>query len=179
MPQNQKLKQLEARLLSLEKNLIGKDMVILIWGPGKKDKNYSKREDIKRELQQRFPEADVFFSEEKQARKQTRNSYPSLIDEELAHATAADIIFALDTSKGVGEEISVYSEYSQIRGKLIVLSHVKYRRVNTFPAALRRCLHLEYYSDEDYSSCNIAKKICTKHVNAFLLRRIAERGSIQ
>jgi hypothetical protein len=150
--------------------LQNKPLIILIWGPGAGSPAYSKRTDLRRELQDEFPAAEVLFSEDEQARLLTRDKFLYIHQEEFFQACAADIIFALDTAKGVGEEISKYSTYSEIASKLVVLAHTRWKGVGSYAEDVRLPLTLHWYSDDDFDSCNLAKIICKKHVWSWLYK---------
>jgi len=146
--------------------------VILVWGPGESDElSYKKRLDIRDVLTRRFSNSEIYFSEDRELRGLTEGKLNLLQDEELLHAWGADIVFALDTAKGVGEEIAHFSSFPELAKKLVILSHDRFRGRPSFPASLRQNLAIEWYSDEDFESCRIAKEICVKHVNTIALRQ--------
>jgi|ERR1041384_3042394 hypothetical protein len=149
-----------------------RELMILVWGPGKRDPAYTKRKDIRRELQSQFPNAAVHFSEDERLRCLTRGKVLRLSQEELLQAMAADLIFVLDSSKGAGEEIARYSAYPFIARKMVVLSHERFRGVPSFATDVRVPLAVEWFSDNDYDSCHLAKIKCPKHVMGWLLSRI-------
>src|SRR5438552_2857967 len=101
----------EERAKRIFSRLREKPLSILIWGPGEGSPAFSKRSDLRRELSAEFPSAEIHFSEDEQARLLTQEKFLYIHQEEFVHACAADIIFALDTARGVGEEISKYSSY--------------------------------------------------------------------
>jgi hypothetical protein len=115
----------------------------------------------------------VRLSEERELRDVTEHRFSTVPDEELVHAMAADVILALDTAKGVGEEIARFSAYPKIAQKLIVLSHERFRSAMSFAGEIRRPLAIAWYSDNDFDSCKLAKEICLKHVYAIALARFA------
>jgi len=163
------------RLDALHARMDGDNLIVLVWGPGPSDKNYKKRQDIRSELQKSFPAAEIYFSEDPALRKLTRKAYPDVVDEEKAHGLVADLVLALDTSKGVGEEIAKFSAIPKIAAKLIVLSNKRYRSVRTFPAEVRkRVRHVQWYDEDDFSSCRLAKQMCVNHVRGILLDRMGQ-----
>lgn len=147
-------------------------LVIFVWGPGKSDSaGYRKRQDIKDALRARFPNSEIYFSEDSEVRDFTQGQFNTLQDEELAHAWNADIVFALDTAKGVGEEIAQFSSFSGLAEKLVILSHERFRGSQSFAASVRQSLAIEWYSDDDFESCRLAKEICIKQVSSYALRQ--------
>jgi hypothetical protein len=155
----------------LDRLRLNKFMVV-VWGPGASDPAHAKREDIRCEIQTQFPNADVHFSEDERLRCLTRDTVPYLHQEEFLHASAAHLIFALDMSQGVGEEIARFSSYPWIAKKLIVLKHERFKGVASFAADIRAPLAVEWFSDKDYDSCHLAKTKCPKHIMGWLISRL-------
>jgi hypothetical protein len=104
--------------------------------------------------------------------------FRTLDEEELFQAIHADLIFALDTGQGVGEEIARYSGYPTIAEKIVVLSHERFRGASSFAAGIRSPLCVEWYSDVDFDSCRLAKHLCTRHIYSLALRRLVAKSRI-
>ncbi|MBC7782575.1 MAG: hypothetical protein H7144_01945 [Burkholderiales bacterium] len=160
----------DERAQSIFTRLRERPLTILIWGPGEGSPAFTKRSDLKRELRAEFPSAEIHFSEDEQARLLTRDKFLYIHQEEFVHACAADIIFALDTAKGVGEEIAKYSTYAEIASKLVVLAHARWKGVGSYAEDVRVPLRVHWYPDDDFDNCNLAKLICKKYVWGWLLQ---------
>lgn len=140
--------------------------IVLIWGSGPQSpENYSKRGDIRRVIEQDFPNAKVVFSEDAEVRATTEPYFPTIVEEERVHIELADLILALDTGEGVSHEISRFSAYDDVVEKLVVFANLKSGEQLSFKSEVRRRkVEVQYYSDDDFLSCNLAKKICLKYV---------------
>lgn len=135
---------------------------VLVWGPGQVGgEGYEKRLQIQRKLQERFPNADIRFSEELALSRVLPGKDLELHEEELWHLAACDVCVALDTSRGVGEEIAHFST-SIYAYKLWILSNRKYEDSSSFPASLRRHRNQIFYTNEEYESCSLLDRVVTR-----------------
>ena len=162
---------LQRRFENLDRVLSGHEFVALLWGPGKDNDSHIKRQQIKAHLKNVFKNATVVMSEDNEIRKHSRPRFDCIINEELAHAEVADIIFALDCSHGVGEEIAKYSEYPIVASRLVVLTHQRHLRSKSFSAEVRQRLELEPYTDKQFETSLLGKVICVRRVRSFLLKK--------
>src|SRR5947207_5123379 len=82
---------------------------VLIWGPGSQSEtHFQKREKMRNEIQGRFKNADVRFSEDLENASSAFRDL-TLPEQELLHLAACDVCVILDTSKGAGEEIAHFA----------------------------------------------------------------------
>jgi hypothetical protein len=134
---------------------------ILIWGPSPEAyEHFQKRDKIRREIKDRFKNADVEFSENLDEAVPGFKDL-TLPEQELIHLAACDVCVVLDTSKGSGEEIAhfVGSAYAH---KLIILTHEKYNGIPSFPASLRKYGNQFFYNDEEYEACFLVERVITR-----------------
>lgn len=141
----------------------GCELNILIWGPGKNSgAHYEKRLKFKNEIAGCFPNADVRFSEEIDLTAALPGidglDYPS---QELWHLAACDLCVVLDTSKGAGEEVALFSQ-SRYAYKLLILTHERHKLSTDFPAALRRYQNQIFYNDRQYDTCDLVEQVLTR-----------------
>lgn len=136
---------------------------ILIWGSGDGDaKYYQKRLKFKREIELRFPNADVRFSEDPELRGAIIGASDLLLHEqELWHLAACHLCVVLDTSKGAGEEIAHFAN-SWHAHKLLVLTHEMFRNARSFPASIRTNGNQLFYSDDEFERCSLVEKVITR-----------------
>ena len=136
----------------------------MILGPRDGAHGYSKRLQIRDALNAidgvtaRFPE-DADFIDVVIKRLQVDPS--DVVALELAQARLAHIILALDISSGVNQEVAMFSTYRQLRGKIIDLVEDKHRGTpDSFPGHVRRFVRQEFFSEDEFDSCNLATKRC-------------------
>jgi hypothetical protein len=146
---------------------------ILVWGSGKNNAvHYAKRVKIRDELATQFSNASVHFSEDPAVLEELKKTVSSadnltIPEQELWHLGACDICIALDTTEGVGQEIAhfVNSPWSY---KLLILTNEKYKASTSFPAMLRENKCQIFYSDLDYTSCNLVGHVVARVMQASL-----------
>ena len=145
---------------------------VLVWGPGKANRQgYAKREKIRSEIKQRFPNSEVYFSEDKELGHVTSDLGDPLI-EEIVHANAADIIIALDVSRGsqisrgVQAEIDFLSQDASIAKKLWVLIPDRFAPLSGFVKQILNGIEVEFYSDAEFNDCTLASDKCVGKVLA-------------
>lgn len=172
MPFNTDIKLL---LTELAENMT---LNILVWGPTTKDPGISaKRVQIRDRLREVFKKADVQFSEDiegvtREAFEDTDNKL-SHVDLEQVQLMACDVCIVLDGSPGAAAEIAVYSRSADC-GKLCVFTPEKYKNVASFAGEVRRHLHLEHYTDEEYAKCSLVARAVT-HVRNVAVKKRAYR----
>lgn len=160
----------------LEALLSGSSLAILVWGSGQgSPKDYEKREKIRTTLKEFFPHADVKFSEDSDLRDLVPGRGGiSIPQEELWEFAACDVCVALDTGIGVGQEIARYAN-TVFAYKLLILTHEKYKDLETFPAALRENQNQLFYTEEEYDSCDVCSRVL-EHVKQVALAKLAGLG---
>lgn len=143
------------------------DLDILVWGSGMSSKeHFAKRVKIREELRDKFLNASVNFSEDATLLEELKKAVAhaddlSVPQQELLHLGGCDVCVALDTSKGVGEEIAHFLN-SSWSYKLLVLTNGKFKTSNTFPGILREDVNQMFYDDFEYESCNLVSRVITR-----------------
>lgn len=149
---------------------------IVLWGPGAGDPaGFQKRLRIRENIRQECPKAFVFLPEEPEIRSVTGNytSDPDL--QEMLQAGVVDLVFALDTAPGVGQEVARYSAIESISKKLIVISLDSNR--DGYRGIIRKKLNaVEFFSEEDLRVCDKASQYCRKHIREWLLKKFFGAG---
>lgn len=149
---------------------------IVLWGPGTGDPaGFQKRLRIKENIRQECPKAFVFLPEEPEIRSVTGKfiSDPDL--QEVLQALVVDLVFALDTAPGVGQEVARYSAIESISKKLIVISLDSNR--GGYPGIIRKKLNaVEFFSEEDLRVCDKASQYCREHIRAWLIKKVVGAG---
>lgn len=150
--------------------------LIVLWGPGRKDeRGFQKRNKIRERIQRECPKASIVFPEDINL-QQITNEYVCSIDmQEILQGLAADIIFALDISQGVGEEVARYSRIHKISSKLIIIAPNS--RKEGFPNIVRSNQHIKYYSEEELQNCDRASNYCKDQVRAWLIEEIIRENA--
>lgn len=141
----------------------GYDLNILVWGPSESVPEHGeKRLKIQDEIRKCFRNAEVLFSENLNLGDSIAGGEQLTIPEqELWHLAACDVCVVLDTSKGAGEEIAHFVS-SQLAHKLLILTHERYRKSTSFPAALRENKNQMFYNDDQYESCTLVEYVLTR-----------------
>lgn len=148
---------------------------IVLWGPGgHHSTGFQKRLRIKDNIRQESPKASVILPEDPEIQSLTRIFVGDPDLQEILQALAADLIFALDTAPGVGQEIARYSRIESICNKLIVISRDSNR--NGYSGILRKKLNIEFFSEEELRLCDKASQYCREQVRAWLIKKVAEAG---
>lgn len=139
------------------------DLNILVWGPGSgAGEHFEKRRKIQDEVKKCFRNADVSFSEELNfSDAMPGGDQLTIPQQELWHLAACDVCIVLDTSKGAGEEIAHFVG-SHMAYKLLILTHEKYRTLNTFPRAIREHQNQVFYTDSQYETCSLVEFVLTR-----------------
>ncbi len=138
-------------------------LIILIWGPGQgSDKHFEKRQKIKRQVGERFRNAEVIFSEDVDLEKILPGyGQMNYIDQESWHLAACDVCVVLDTARGAGEEIAHFVR-SAHAPKLLILTHEKHKGSTGFPADIRRYENQLFYDDQEFESCDLIQRVLTR-----------------
>ena len=134
---------------------------VLVWGPGPEaTEHFQKRQKIRYEINGRFKNADVQFSEHLDGLVPGADDL-SLPEQELIHLAACDVCVVMDTSKGAGEEIAhfVRSAYAH---KLVIFTHERYKDTSSFPASLRKYGNQFFYNDTEYEACSLVDRVMTR-----------------
>ncbi|MCA1706763.1 MAG: hypothetical protein LC808_27285 [Actinobacteria bacterium] len=138
-------------------------LLILVWGPGDPGPDgpdllrrlYVKREDIRAHLRQRFPSADVQFSEDLVSGTDRGDT---ILAQELEQAAVAHSVFVLDVSRGAHVEVDVYSTYAVIAAKMHVFLPEEYIGRGLAREVHDRLRSLEGFTDKDLADCRVAKR---------------------
>lgn len=149
---------------------------VLIWGPGDKDENYPKRVELRDGLRERFPKADIQFSEEV--------GYPPGLEwladrnpvvQQVAHLETCLVCIVLDVAKGPGEEIATFLQgaYGQ---KLFVLTPERFKDSRSFPAAVRERGSQEFFSDEEFTQGKLVDRAYIRIYEEILRQRAMHPG---
>ncbi len=149
---------------------------IVLWGPGGHNSSgFQKRLRIKNSIRQESPKATVILPDDPQIQSVTKLFVRDPDLQEILQALIADLVFALDTAAGVGEEIARYSQIENVFSKLIVISRDSNRR--GYLGIIRKGLNIEFFSEEELELCDRASQFCREQVRAWLIKRIAKQGS--
>jgi hypothetical protein len=149
---------------------------VLVWGSGAVDaEHHAKRIGIRQSIKEVFTNADVHFSED----LELREALPSVGDlsvpeQELWHLAGSDLCVVMDTSKGAGEEIAHFVG-SSFAGRLLILTHERYREASSFPATLRKTANQIFYTDAEYLQCSLTSRIITR-LQHTALKKLAQFG---
>lgn len=161
MPFSDRKRQIDRLIEAVELN-------VLVWGPGPGGgEHYAKRVQVRERIQSAFRYAEVFFSEELDKLNFIEGAEVlSLAERELWHLATGDICVVLDTSAGAAAEIAYFlgSPYGR---KLLILTHEQYQNTTSFPGALRAQGNQLFYTNDEYTSCQLSEKIIAR------LRQIA------
>jgi hypothetical protein len=161
------------KLEELAQKIDGDGKLILICGPGRDHPGFEKRKQIKESLRRAFSKADVFMPEDRQFQEYTARYFEGdIVRVGLAQGVAADLVIALEVAgaEGVVQEVAIFSQYDDLRAKLMVLSPKQGKKKSAYSGAVRSPLHQEFYSEREYSDCHLAKERVVKLARTFLLR---------
>jgi hypothetical protein len=137
-------------------------MNILIYGPSVEAVGLAKREAMRKRLSEYFTGADIRLGEDGELTNLPKGGESLRLQErELWHLWACDVCVVLDASKGAGEEIAYFTR-TPLAHKLFILTDERYRGATTFPAALRRHQNQEFYTAEEYVSCNLIQRVLVR-----------------
>jgi hypothetical protein len=134
------------------------ELNVLVWGSGRSlPEHLAKREQLRQAIRDRFPNADVRFSEE------LTDEVPgaanlTFAEQELWHLAACDICVVLDTSEGPGEEIAHFVR-SAFAHKLLILTPEENKNASGFPASLRENQNQWFFSDEEFDSGALFERV--------------------
>ena len=160
---------------ALQNQLRGIELNVLVWGPGAGAGEYhAKRIQIRDELRKHFIAAEISFSEDLQDLPEWGSELEHN-DRELWHFAACNVCVVLDSSKGAGEEIAHFVGTAHAH-KLLILTHEKYKAVDTFPAALRKHQNQVFYSDEEFTKCDVVRRVINHVLQVALARLMKLQG---
>lgn len=147
--------------------------LIVLWGPGPRDEEgFQKRNKIRDSILLETPKASVILPEDPEVSALTKEFVSNLNSQEMFQGLAADLIFALDISQGVSEEVARYSAIHKIASRLIIVAHDS--RKNGYSSIVREKLQIRFFSDDDLQDCNKASQYCREQVRAWLIEKIAK-----
>jgi hypothetical protein len=149
------------------------DLAVLVWGPGDPGPNgnplllryWQKRNQIKKQLEQVFPNSEVRFSEDPELREATRG-FLTPIDEELVQASSADCILVLDVSRGAHVEVDRFSEYPNIAASMVVFIPEEHVGGTGLVSHVHSRLQVVGFSERDFAQCRVATEIAVAAVEA-------------
>lgn len=148
--------------------------LIVLWGPGSYDEiGFQKRNKIRNSIKAENPDASVILPEDPGIGFVTQKFVSDIDLQEIFQGLAADLIFALDTSQGVAEEVARYSRIPSIAKRLLVLASNS--RKHGFSEIIRRKLQVEFFSEEELKVCDRASHYCTEQVRAWLIEQLANK----
>jgi|GEM_PF-3331147 len=144
-------------------------ITILVWGPGnpgagaspEKVKAYQKRLKIQTYLRERFPSANVFFSEDKEM-KELALTGQNQLEMQAVQARIAHLVLMLDIARGVDLEVDHFiPTYTWFREKAYVLLPEKYVLTTGLTGTVFDLLgsnHIIGFSEIDFDSCKLVTK---------------------
>lgn len=138
-------------------------LMIIIWGPSKKERFYKKRMEIKERLILEFPKADVFFPEDKELNDKLLASFPASTNWDIVvrgdrFLELCDLCIALDMGDGAKSELARAITSPNV-SKLRVFSPIKFKNSKSYLAVLRKVLvkfkTLKFFTQKEYDNCDI------------------------
>src|SRR5262249_15735503 len=152
------------RYKELDRLLLNATLNILVCGSAPDTPTHGRKpQEVKALLMASFTYDDVRLSED----LENLPNYSGLSqpERELYHLGLSDICIVLDTSAGPGEEIAHFTNSPHAK-KLFVLTHERYQRAQSFPAAIRKATLQEFYSQAEYDTCSVIARIVdrVKHI---------------
>lgn len=147
------------------------ELDVLVWGPGiTRGKDYEKREKIRNTLQSRFLASEVRFSEDPELKEGIPGvENLTLPQQELWHLAACDVCIVLDNSEGAAAEIAHFIHTIDAY-KLLILTHLNKKDLQTFPSQLRNNANQIFYTSEEYDSCNLVEQAYNRIMQVALAR---------
>jgi len=155
------------RAEEVKEELFKESIIILIWGPGKTLPDgkaypgFEKRLKIKEALKEKFPHANVVFSEDKELIEHTPELETQL-DKELFQAKMSDIVIILPLSRGSQLELDHFAFYPEIARKIRVLLPQEYCDNPGLSGDILRLVAVEPYSVSEFDECHVATVKCIK-----------------
>ncbi len=157
-------------ILRIKEDIRYQPIRVLIWGPGsprteagEKSKEYLKREQIKQELSQRFPRAEVYFSEELMD-IDLASERPLL--QEAVHAKISDLIIILDLGRGAELELDHFVlQYPWFRNKVFLLIKEEYLNTHGLVIEVFKYLpphQIKGFSEDDFEKCTVASSLAVE-----------------
>lgn len=124
------------------------------------EQGFEKRKRIRDELRDFFPKSEVRFSEELIAEPQD-SEFLKFHEQELWHLMACHVCVVLDVSPGPAAEIAHFVE-SAGADRLFILTPNTYEGSRSFPAEIRASANQEFFSEEEFTSCNLVKRVIVR-----------------
>ncbi len=161
------------------------ELLVLVWGPGdpgsKASANaqlgFRKRKQIKAEIEQIFPGANVRFSEDSDLQNMTDYMRRQL-RREMVHARIADVIVVLDVSRGADLEVDHFiQKYAWFREKAYVLLPQKYVGTKGLVADVFDLLprrQLIGFTEDELKTCHVATQVCISIVDEIAMQMLAD-----
>jgi hypothetical protein len=170
----------ENKILSLRKTAKYMELMILVWGPGDPGpggspalrRYWEKRKQIREVLQQVFPNAEVFFSEDAELEALTRSIGRDILDQELVQAYSADCILVLDLTRGAHVEVDRFSNYPAIAAKMNVLIPDRYVGSTGLVAHVHKRTNVIGFSDEEFEMCRVATEKAVQIVEMVAINKL-------
>jgi hypothetical protein len=163
------------------------ELKILVWGPGnpgvggspKRRRAYQKRIQIRDELRRRFPNSEVFFSEDPEMRHLTADLGGQLRKEAL-QAYLSDVIIILDVSRGADLELDHFvPTYPWFARKVHVLLPEKYVGGSGLVNEVFDYVNKEQvqgFTQAEWKACTVASEKAMKPALWKALEMLLERG---
>jgi len=148
--------------------------LIVLWGPAKGDEaGFWKREKVAGAIRQESQRAAVIYPEDRKMIVATAQFVDDDLDkQEVLQAAAADLVFALDISPGVAQEIARYSLNTKIARHLIIIAPESKR--HGYSAIVNRTLKVKFLRDPDLKTCDVASEFCRIKVRSWFLKKLLE-----
>ncbi|MEX0597545.1 MAG: hypothetical protein WD512_13720 [Candidatus Paceibacterota bacterium] len=141
------------------------NLKLLIWGPGKPEKGssnkfYDKRVQMKEILREKFPFAEVYFSEDQEMRDLSKDIIGEL-NKEAYQAKIADAIIILLVSRGSNLELDYFvPKYDWFPKKTYILIEEKYHETKGLVKDVLERLKPDQiipFTEKELDECKVAK----------------------
>lgn len=171
----------------IRENAMHEPIVILVWGPGDPGENapsdkckaYEKRLKMKTHLKQKFPRAEVFFSEDKKMKELTQTGQ-SQLQAEAMQAKIANLILMLDLGRGVDLELDYFvPKYPWFRDKVYVFLPIQYVSTKGLVAEVFDKLesnHIIGFSEQEFKSCKLVTEKTFEVAHTVAMDHYLQRG---
>ena len=151
--------QLHGKFQNLTNHIRASYLFIIIWGPSRGQPSYKKRTEIKSGLSGAYPNADIFFPEDKELNDMLHDNIPESKGWKAkqkgdSFLEICDLCIALDIGKGVGEEIARAID-TQHNSKLYIFTDSRYRNRRSYPADIRTFGNQKFYTRAQFKDCEL------------------------
>jgi len=163
--------EMAPRIANALARIQGTTLLVIILGPGKESPGYDKRVQIQTEAS-RLPGIRALMPEDSLAFELIERKFGFDPSEDYSRSEAvlcemADLVLALDTpsANGVNQEVGLFAVQAHISPKIVDLLP-QGATTAAFGSNLRRQLHKEYFTDDDFHTCRLATSICPRIIRA-------------